>query len=500
MELGELLLEQGLQGGDLVRREGRCLGVHDTVPEQGQGFGLQVVGDNARQVLDAARRVHEVGGQHGVERQPPEREAAAVQQQGGPLEIMTHLWDVRGLEYGLEGDEQVVDVLRRAGQDGGPAAGRQGEPEQGGAQPGARPRDGLNDDLAGALQLRRERLDGAGGGDEVVLGAGSLLRALQPLQQGAEVEAAESLAEPFHIRWAESQLLRVELNRQLADDDGELFGAARDIGVGGKGGGGARGLEVVEMREDLLKRAEARDEFGRRLLADAWDARDVVAGIAPEGAEIGELAGAEAVSLLDGLFVVHLCVGDAAPGDHDGDAVGDELEFVEVARHDQHSLSRALGLGRQGADDVVGLIALLAVRGDVHRLQYLASHVELGGELVGHGPPGGLVVLEDLVAEGGPGEVEGDADHLRPLFVEDLEEHGGEAIGRVGNLAGRVGEGREREEGAIEQAVAVDEDEFGAGGLFCGVLLAHLSSERAPRPAGGAGWSAPPASRAAKSS
>src|SRR5439155_1483404 len=69
---------------------------------------------------------------------------------------------------------------------------------------------------------------------------------------------------------------------------------------------------------------------------------------------------------------------------HQPGPIGDQLEHVQVDRHDRRLHAGCLGLDGQRADDIVALEALLLVDGDAQRLDHLAHLRELGREVIGH--------------------------------------------------------------------------------------------------------------------
>ena len=134
-----------------------------------------------------------------------------------------------------------------------------------------------------------------------------------------------------------------------------------------------------------------------------------------------------------------------------------ELEHVEVAGDDRRVEPVALGLDRQRPDDVVGLVAGELVDRDPERLDDLADLRELVTQVIRHPQPGRLVVGEPLVAEGRPGQVEGDRDVVGPDVLEAAEDDARETEHRVDELALRRRQGREREVSAVDQPVAVEQ-------------------------------------------
>ena len=174
--------------------------------------------------------------------------------------------------------------------------------------------------------------------------------------------------------------------------------------------------------------------------------RDVVRRIALERLVVDHLVRSERVPLPDPGRVVDHRVLDAGSGRHQPGLVGDQLEHVEVDRHDRRFDARALGLPDECPDDIVGLVALLLVDRDPERLDHLADLRELGGEIVRHARPGGLVLCVLLVAERRPREVEGNRDVVGLQVRETAQDDAAEAEDAVDQLTlGR----RERREGVV---------------------------------------------------
>jgi hypothetical protein len=73
-------------------------------------------------------------------------------------------------------------------------------------------------------------------------------------------------------------------------------------------------LELVHAIEERFDGPELLDELGRRLVAHAGNAGDVVGGVAPERLVVDQLDRLEAVALAHLVRPVENGVGDAAPG------------------------------------------------------------------------------------------------------------------------------------------------------------------------------------------
>ena len=186
-------------------------------------------------------------------------------------------------------------------------------------------------------------------------------------------------------------------------------------------------------------------------------ARDVVGRVALERLVVDHLAGDEVEPLGDPGRVVQDRVLDARTRGHEPGVVGDELEHVEVAGHDRRLQAAPLGVDRDRADDVVGLVARQLVDGDAQRLDHLADLGELVAQVVGHALAGRLVLGVLLVAEGRTLEVEGDRDVVRADVGDAAQDDAAEAEDRVDELALRRRQGRQREISAVDEPVAVEQ-------------------------------------------
>ena len=118
-------------------------------------------------------------------------------------------------------------------------------------------------------------------------------------------------------------------------------------------------------------------------------------------------------------------------------------------------------IGDRG-DDVIGLPTGQVDRRDPDRIEHLAYQAHLLAQDVGGGFPLCLVERLRLVPERRLGTVECNEHTVGRVVLEHVDQHGREAEHRVGDLpAGGGHVGREREERAVRERVAVD-DEIGA--------------------------------------
>ena len=189
--------------------------------------------------------------------------------------------------------------------------------------------------------------------------------------------------------------------------------------------------------------------------------RQVVAGVAAQRGEVRVLGRGQPVLLLHRGRGHPGHVADAAPGVQHGHVVGDELERVPVAGHDQHVHAVRGALGGERGDDVVGLVAGHRHPPDAERVEHLEDQAELGAEIRGRLGPVRLVVHVLLVPERRLAPVEGHRDVRRVLVPQHVDEHRGEAVHGVRRLPGGGGEvlRRQREKGPVGQRVPVDEQQ-----------------------------------------
>ena len=154
-----------------------------------------------------------------------------------------------------------------------------------------------------------------------------------------------------------------------------------------------------------------------------------------------------------------------------------ELEGIAISRDQQHLPTRLLaGLGDR-AEDVVGLVARALQNRNLHARDQLADDGILGAQVVRHGLAGGLVAIEDLLAEGGRVHVEGHGQAVGPLLVDHLQQHHHEAVHRVGGRAVRRAHRRlQRMICAIHQAVAIQQHHlFHSGKLLYTIIPVYYT-------------------------
>jgi hypothetical protein len=139
------------------------------------------------------------------------------------------------------------------------------------------------------------------------------------------------------------------------------------------------------------------------------------------------------------------------------DAVGNQLQQVLVLGDDHGVEPGRLGLTRKRADHVVGFVFLeLHDRNAEHSADLLDVRdllPDLGRSL----RPAALVVGVGSVANGRAAGVEHRRAVVGLLFLQELAQHGGEAVDRVGGQAIGVRQLRKGVKGPEDLTVRVDE-------------------------------------------
>ena len=221
-----------------------------------------------------------------------------------------------------------------------------------------------------------------------------------------------------------------------------------------------QGVQVVI---DALDGAELLHQLYGAFLTDGGDAGDVVGGVALKGFHVDELLRGEAAEALPDLdFVEGELLGNLVL-EEDADAGRDELEEVGIAGEDDGGEALGLGLGAEGAEEVVGLVAVHLHDGDAEGLHEAAHVGELSAEVVRHVRALGLVLLELLVAVSGRCAVEGEDDVGGTVIFHGPADHLGEAVDAP-NLFSGLGDGEgvaDGVPGAMDHGVAVHEEEEG---------------------------------------
>ncbi len=290
-------------------------------------------------------------------------------------------------------------------------------------------------------------------------------------REGLELELLEEGVGGGPVGLLATQRLEVQLDGGVGAQRDELLREERVVPVALQPLAVGRALHLVGVLEDRLDGAELADEVARALVADPGDAGHVVHRVADEGEHVHDALGGDAPLLLDRLPVEARRAAPLAAGVQHEDVVGHELQEVLV-RGDDDDLQALLDrLPGEGRDRVVRLEAGHLDDRHPQRLAHPADVRHLHREVVVHLRAVGLVLRVLLVAERLPRRVEEDGHVLRLLVLEELPEHGGEAVGGVRGQALAGGEAADRVEGAVELAGAVDEVDRLRGGHPGAILV-----------------------------
>src|SRR5438477_95028 len=160
-------------------------------------------------------------------------------------------------------------------------------------------------------------------------------------------------------------------------------------------------------------------------------------------------------------------LGDPAPVEQDRDGaasvrgVAGQLEEVTIRRDDHGVDALVARLLGERPERVIGLVPLDPDDRDPQRVEHLLDERQLRSEVRRRLAAAGLVLGVHLQANGRLARVEGHRDQVGLLLREELDQHGGEPVHGVGHRAAAGGEcRREREEGSVREAVAVQEEEL----------------------------------------
>jgi len=244
-----------------------------------------------------------------------------------------------------------------------------------------------------------------------------------------------------------------------AVDGGQLLAEAYRFGMLGESLTELDVVHLIERGHEVLDVAEPADEVGGGLGADLRHTGDIVRLVALEGFHVHQGGRLDTELVADGGRVIAADIGDAAEIAQDGGAVIHELQHVAVAGDNQRSVA-GLGRGtRESPDDVIGLVARQYDEVKAHGLGQLVDHRQLCDEVLVHRRAIGLVLVIELMAEGGAGCVQGEDGHVRMLRLEKEQEHLGETVCRVRGLPRTRGQRAYGVVSPVDQAMSVNQQD-----------------------------------------
>ena len=196
-----------------------------------------------------------------------------------------------------------------------------------------------------------------------------------------------------------------------------------------------RGL-VLDVSEDPVEVAIGLDQLGRRLLADARDAGEVVTAVAAQCRILRILSRGDTRLLKDPRLVVQRVLAHAAlVVEHAHEGIADELVAVAVPRDDDDLVAQLFALPGDRADDVVGLEPDEVDRRHIERLQHLTDESHLLAEDVRRRLTLRLVLRVRKVAERRLRPIERNQHAVWLVLLHQVDEHRGESEHCVGDLA-----------------------------------------------------------------
>ncbi len=288
-------------------------------------------------------------------------------------------------------------------------------------------------------------------------------------QQRSKTQFRVDRAQGFDVRLAAREVAQDQLHRRIRVNDRKLLRHQHRVAAVFQRLAVALAFDFLGMFERRFRRAETQNQFARAFFADPFRAGNVVDRIAHQGHHVGDFFRRHAHDLFDFCFVHHQ-IGLVRPraGTQHAHFPADELHHVLVAGNQEHFEARFRSLFRQSAHHVVGLEAVEFEDRQPHGFAH-APHVgELHRKLVGHRWSLRLVLVEQLVAEGGLARIENHGEVVGRMLLRQLAQHVREKIGNFrGNALRAIEPRHRRKERAKNRVHRVDQKEFFRCGRFC---------------------------------
>ena len=283
---------------------------------------------------------------------------------------------------------------------------------------------------------------------------GAGIAAIECAQPALELHACIQGAQRVGVLRARLEVQRVIRQFDIQANGGQLARQGQRLE--------ARAQVLADLAADLggvghdgIQRVVLGEPFCRGLGAHFVDARDVVGAVADQREVIHDLLGPH-LKLGFHAIAVEARIGH---GVDERDVAIHQLRHVLVTGGDHHLLAGLGGAARQRADDVVGLDAFDAQQRQAQRLDRIEQWLDLRAQVIGHRRAVRLVGGKEVVAEGAAGGIEHHHHAAAGLLAREPLQHVQHAIDRARGLAARVGQRRQRMEGAIQVGRAVDQDQ-----------------------------------------
>ena len=226
-------------------------------------------------------------------------------------------------------------------------------------------------------------------------GRGGRNRGVELAQKGTHLQACVQFTQARDVRGPAHQAGIFQAEWNIAPDRGELARECDDIHAGAQVVTGFAG-DFGRTSQQCVQSAVGIEPLCGRLRAYLIDSWNVVGAVAHQGQVVDDLFRIDVEFCLDPRPVQHRVV----HGVDQGDALIDQLRHVFIAGRDQHLFA---GLGRAGgkrANNVVRLDSGEPQQRQAHAGHRLQERFDLRAQIIGHRWPVGLVLGEELIAEG----------------------------------------------------------------------------------------------------
>ena len=150
-------------------------------------------------------------------------------------------------------------------------------------------------------------------------------------------------------------------------------------------------------------------------------------------------------------MVINDCFGHAFDGDHDRDAIPDELEVIGIAGDNHDLIALLLSADGECPDDVICLVAWNLEGGYSKSEDKLPGHRGLELKVIRSLLPVPFVVWVRIVAECRRMCIPRADHHIGFIALNQRDEHIGQPKQSIGRFAFAVGQCPHREKGAEEQ-------------------------------------------------
>src|SRR5262249_9020327 len=282
------------------------------------------------------------------------------------------------------------------------------------------------------------------------------------LEHRIELELAHQIGHCGLIDALPGEAFRLDVERHFCLDSHQLASEFHLLPMLTQKGGQFRaapkaaGGDCIKVRQQMFDIAEFLNQRGGGLFTDAWDTFDVIDRVTGESLDIHQRGGLYAEPLPHlakaGPLVTH-GIPQSEPGT-------DELHEVLVRRHYRRHEATLDCARRQGADDVVGLEAVVHYLRDAKRVNRAVNERNLNFEVIWSRRAIALVVFGKVVPKGPFCGVKHDCDVTRPRIFEQLHQHPNEAVNRVDRHAPRIVQLGQCMEGAEDISRAIYQDQF----------------------------------------